>query len=934
LYLVTSLKRAIGPFTALAVATLGLLSAPARADLGQVAGRATQYAFIIDDSGSMRYKTRDGEAADPDRLAVLATRSLMSALDDRDEATIVRLNGPGEREPIPPIMQLFDNRQRLESMLELKGVLASYGGAATPCRPALEATKQQLNAAYRPNVTQVAVFLSDGACTAPDIVPEEFLKNLKSHEAGAFQFYLLRWRGRPYSRTLVDLADMTGGIAVEVGATDPTELIQPLASVLSRSQGYESYLLTARNNKVGAHIGARRIRLLVVAPDNGEELSLTLQGDPGGTEPAPLGPPRSGIHHYEGGHKYRYYALDYKPGSTPVTVTATGAGADYRVIALPEYRLTTRITLTEGRCGESTEDIQYVEVGASVCATVSLVNEEGVQVSADVAPSSTRALVNYQPPGGDLTELPGTRPGDPPVFLLERVNVTAGDHVFTPAIRLGATTNPKAGVLIPGPPRTLQVTTLKITLDPPRLDFGELFPGAEQHQSVKVDGNFPKSRGRLVVEGRDELPPCVSFMLNGTPDGEWQPIMPGMTFTVSIKLEAYCGAEAFRRELESALRVEFEKPALGGPVPKLVMPYKAILNNDIKAPGPLQVSLAGGESKDVELALDGRFLKPVDFDAMVPEFEEREAWPNTAEHLELAFVDGSDHEVHEGEVYATHTPMTFGRDPDGRIKPLRLRVKSGGCCEEGTYRTEVALVPANSDAAPIRVPLEVNLTSAGLWACHGGWITKVLAALGIAILLWYAWGMWSNFRRLDPRKLADRFRPMVRTPHGAINPKSDVGDSLRAIVRRELSFGKRLSAWLRANPLVFGLPGGKFSYVESVSIGTLPDDGDEGRLMFPLIGKRSIERLVRARPSDHIGRLYYDARDTFVMVPEPPPQPGRKPTLLGYNLDLPFPPATPADGSDGPAVEVVGETFHLRPESTGVARGTGNDHAGWDLGRH
>ncbi len=925
-------ERTLGPLV-VALATLLALSVPARADLGQVPGRATQYAFIIDDSGSMRFLTKDGEAADPDRLAVLATRSLMSALDDRDEATIVRLNGPGQREPIPPIMQLVDNRRRLESMLDLGGVLASYGGKETPCRTALDATKQQLNAAWRGDVTQVAVFLSDGACSGADIVPEEFLKNLKSHEAGAFQFYLLRWRGRPFSRSLVDLADLTGGIAVEVGATDPNELLQPLASVLSRSQGYESYMLTARNNRIGSHMGARRIRLLVVAPDAGQELSLNLEGEAGGTPPTPIGTPRQGVHQFEAGRKYRYYSLDYKPGSTPVNISVTGAGNDWRVIALPEYRLSTRLTLTEGRCGQSTADTQYVEVGASVCAAITLVNEDGVQVTADVAPASTRASVSYQAPGGAPAELPGTRPGDPPLFYLERINLTAGDHVFTPSIRLGANADPNSGILIPGAPRTLQVTTMKVTVQPERVDFGELLPGSEKHQALRVDGNFPNTKGRLVVEGRDGVPPCAAFSLNGSPEGEWQPIMPGMSLDVGVRVAAYCGAEAFRRPLDSALRVEFEKSAMGGPVPKLVVPYKAIFLNDIAVPEPIKVTLEGGESRDILVQVGGSFLKPVGFDAMVPELDERDPWPGSADHLELAFLDDADHEVREGELFATHSPTTLGKDPDGRIKPVRLRVTSGGCCEEGTYKTEVALVPMDSDASPIRVPLEVNLTSAGFWACHGGWITTVLAGLGIALLLWYGWGMWSNYRRIDPRKLADRFRPMVRTPHGAINPKSDIGDSLRGVVRQELRFGKRLWAWFRANPLVFGLPGGKFTYIESVSISSLPDEGDETRIRFQLKGDRSIEQAVRSKPERHIGRLYYDARDTFVMVPERPEHPGRKATLFGYNLDLPFPLTTPPDGSDTPSVAVVGETFHLRPDNTGV-RTSPDAHAGWDLGRH
>src|SRR5699024_7983135 len=108
----------------------------------------------------------DGDsAADPDRLAVFAARPVLSMLDDVDEATIVRLNGVLDREPVMPVAPLSQNRQALEKSLALDGTMAKYNGPNTPCTRSFAQVKDALNQAHRPNVAQVMIFLTDGACT-------------------------------------------------------------------------------------------------------------------------------------------------------------------------------------------------------------------------------------------------------------------------------------------------------------------------------------------------------------------------------------------------------------------------------------------------------------------------------------------------------------------------------------------------------------------------------------------------------------------------------------------------------------------------------------------------------------------------------------------------------------------------------------------------
>jgi Mg-chelatase subunit ChlD len=253
-------------------ALLAVLPAPVRAqaEAREASTRAAQFVLVIDDSRSM-------DKTDPNRLAVFAAQALFSMLDDRDEVSIVRLNGPVQGETPPPIEPLATNREAMQRLLG--GRIAAYGGNNTTCRSALQATQRLLNQAYRPNVAQVVLFLTDGACTPaaterPD--PAAFLGGLRSHEEDLFQFYLLRFVGLDVSPELGALARQTGGDTIEVGSTDPTAILHAFATALSRSQGYEAALLTPEDPEIAAHRGAKRVRLLAVARGQSPPLGLAV----------------------------------------------------------------------------------------------------------------------------------------------------------------------------------------------------------------------------------------------------------------------------------------------------------------------------------------------------------------------------------------------------------------------------------------------------------------------------------------------------------------------------------------------------------------------------------------------------------------------------------------------------------------------------------
>lgn len=852
--------------------------AQAQVELSSAQARTAQFVFIIDDSGSMRVKTREGPAADPERLAVFGARSMLSMLDDRDEAAIVRLNGPADGESLMPIGPLSENRKTLEGLLSLDGVIAKYPGKQTPCDSAMSAVKNQLNAAYRPNVMQVVIFLTDGECTGKQPEASEFLKGLRSHDDSFFQFYLLRWRGREYSKSLVTLANETNGVAAVVGAEDPTEILAPFASVLSRSQGYEAYLLTPAQHVLDAHKGAKRMRLLAVAPDRGQELSFSINATVKGEQPKVLGAARKGVHQYEGGKRYRYAALDYLPGSTPVTVEVSGAGKDWKVVAIPEYRLFVDMKLSEGNCGAlggaaASKDVHYVEVGKGVCATVELVNQDGQVVTADVAGRGTEAKVLYKAPtAAKAVGLPASRSGDAPRFVFERANLAEGDYILTPVITLTSSSN-QAGVEIRGASRALQVSSQRIVASPARLDFGVLVPGAEQHHSLTLQGNFSSGRGRLVVAGRKDVPDCVSFSLSGVAEGEGQTIHANQPYSVGVHVAPYCGPTAFQRALDSALHIEFDRSANAQAMSAVVIPFQAKLNNQIALPATIATTIEAGKTKDVNVRVNGNGLRDLEFAAMLPPMQERAGWPG--KDLSVAFVDADGKTIRDesGKPVLSQSVVfeqgDLSQDNQAKTRagmPLRVRVLSEVCCGGGTYSTELVLVPVSGSRVPVRIPVEVTVEEAGLWSCWGPTILRVLLGLLVLLMLLYLFNMYRNSRFLRRDALASRMVPLLWDDFGDARPNTRAAVEVQKMLRRDLTRRKRAMAWLKANPLRFGLPGGAYNECcelvldQSANVMRSSVRNREGADYFETITKNPRQGLAKIYVSARGGTTFFTVK--------------------------------------------------------------------------
>jgi Mg-chelatase subunit ChlD len=830
-------------------------NAAAQSEVSSAQARTAQYVFVVDDSGSMSKRVGGKPAADPNRLAVFAVRSTLSMLDDADEATVVRLNGPDSGVEPPSIAPLSENRRELEDALALDGPIAAYEGQRTPCSSALESVSEVLNQAYRPNVAQVVMFLTDGECTGSTPNPSSFIDGVDSAEDGLFKFFLIRFKGRDYTDALETLAGKTGGMAIGASADDPTAILEPFANALSRSQGYEASVLRPGDSRVAAHSGARRVRLLAVAPDKGRPLNVELSPARKGTPPKQIGTTQKGVHQWQDGPRYRYAALDYDPGNTPVNIAVDGADRDWKVVAVPEYRIFVEMDVRKGLCDENGEPTQHVEVGSNICVDVRLINEKGETLSADVASRGTDALLRYTAPSADKPkELPANRVGDEARFVIERANVEKGDHVFRPIVRLAVPGEQTSRVTLRGAANSLQVASVNVSAKPSRLELGKMVPGGEEFQEIAINGNFPSTRARLVVQNRDEVPECVRFALSGKKEGEAQKITPNQAYTLEVGIEPYCGPNSFQRSIDTAVRLEFDKSSGLVSVPTLVVPVSLTLVSEIKAPEEITASITAGDNEPIALDVRGNFTRESTFEVLVPPFDERKDWPG--ENLDLVFVDADGDVIEEsdGDDPARARAVTFS--PDDTDDALQMRLVSDACCSGGSYETEIAFVSKSSTDEPIRIPVRVDVEEAGVWMCWGPAILWALAALLLILLVAYIVNMVRSSHFLDRDRLADKLIPLKWDMYGTAQEDKRAAGRVHQVVKRNLKLQDRALAWLKANPLKIGLPG--HEYHETVYLTLTPKSVQH--LAMGVVETRDKYSDVQKNPEMAVGQIFATAR--------------------------------------------------------------------------
>jgi len=814
--------------------------------------RAAQFVFVIDDSGSMA-------GTDPNRLSVFAVQSLLSMLDDRDEVSIVRLNG-GVQGELPPAIQPLTPKHRsaMEGLLGIGGRLAAYPRENdTTCRSALEQTRQLLQAAYRPGVAQVVLFLTDGECDPPGTErpdPAGFLQGLRSHADGLFQLYLIRFRGENVSPELIRLARLSGGDVLETGSTGATEILHAFATALSRSQGFEAELITPQTPQVAAHRGARRVRLLAVAPDGGQDLGLTVL-DREGRPLRTLKPPRTGRHQFPQKAPYRYVAVDYKPTDEPLRIQVTGAGAGWKAVALPEYRLSLRAQFLLGGCDDKGRPAGgVIEVGSTVCFVADLVNENGVTVSGDLTGQALQAGLLSRPSGTaePSPPLPMEPVGDKARFRMERKLEEAGTWVFQPVLSLGLTSAQTGAIR--ALQKTVQITETGLAIAPPVFDFGTLRPGEEKPLQIELQGKWPSTPVSIGLRDRSDVPSCVTFELNGVPEGKTQTLQPGK-YNLTLRVAPYCGPRSFNEPFSKRLGLVFER------LSQREVDVQLRLDSQIQAPQEVAVRVRDGQG-EVPLKLQGNWQRDMTLQGSLA--APPPGWPG--KHLDLLF-----------------TGAGTGRDEAQLEKPfsvprgggsLRLHADADPCCAGGSHAAELRLAPATREGYapgarlpdPLIVPVRVEIESQGIWACYGYWILRGLLALLLLLLLLYLFNMFRNTRLLKPVRVAERLVPLDWNSHGGTVEQKGHRARVLEMIRRATSFRRRWAAWLKANPFAFGLPGG--SYQESLELYLQPHR-DLSRSTAALMPHREFRRLSH-EPERFTGRIFATAQGglSFWGVPD------------------------------------------------------------------
>lgn len=857
---------------------------PPAASAATAETRAAQFVFVLDDSASMR-------RTDPNRLAVFAVQALLAMLDDRDEVSLVRLSGAASGETPPPIQPLSRGRGTLNKLLA--GQIAAYGGGSTTCRSGLASTRRLLEQAHRPNVAQVVLFLTDGACSsgeAPD--PQVVLQGLASHREGLLQFYLLHFRGEPVSPELPRLAEATGGSVTPIPAGDPTALLHAFAAALSRSQGYEAELVSPSDPEIDAHRGARRVRLLAVAPGGSPNLGLSVH-DRQGRSSRTGG--RTGVHRYGGGapavagiedhpgQPFRFVAMDYRPDTSEMRVRVTGAGDSWKAVAVPEYRLFLKMGVLAGECKSPGQPVgdKGVETGSTVCLVADLVNEAGVTVDAGLTGRDLEAAVYF---GGATQPVEMRLEGEKARFRLQRNHLEKGYLSMQPIVRL----NPSDGRNLRGRSLSIQVSSVEIRAALDSRGFGTLKPGQEVTRSLSLDGSFEPTPVRFSFRDRKDIPSCVTVELNGTPEGKSVTMGVGKGHNVTLRVAPYCGPRDIRRPYPTRLILDFE-----GLSPRdLPVPFE--LDYRLQVPADAELKVKGGRHAEKAISLPGNRQKDLRLTATLAGTTP-ETWPE--KHLGLSLAG-----TPVGE------PFTLRGDS------LRLRAEAGPCCASGSYPASLELRPADREGyapgmelpEPLVIPVRIEVESAGVWACWGYWILRGLLLLLLLLAILYVVNMFRNSRWLRPVRVAEKLVPLAWTAHGGTAPLKDHKARVQELVKGSLPWPRRVLAWFLANPLAFGLPGG--SYRETLEL-ILQPHRDVSRSAAVLVPKRGVQEQVGRDPAAFTGRMFAVAEGsvTFVCVPDKEGRVGR------MSLDGAAPAPDP-DPTRRSAVRLRGHKLLRHPE--------------------
>ena len=595
---------------------------------------------------------------------------------------------------------------------------------------------------------------------------------------------------------------------------------------------------------------------------------------------------------------------------------------DWVVVAVPDYRLDVKMTVTAGRCGDSDQPASFVPDGGLACAIIELVNERGELVTYDLAGAGTTARLHHRNPRDRSRHVVTTRDGDDPRFKTQLRNLQRGDHILRPRITMAAQGQPD--IQLSGSAQTVQASSRQVGADPGEVDLGDIRPGSEHYEAFTLEGNFPTTPGRLIVADREDLPKCMRFKLSGVAEGELQPLTSGQEYTIATNVAPNCGPSSFTKEIDTNLQIKFETDGDTQPVPILSIPLRAKLHQTLEVTeSPVELTTTAGTGHDFIIELTSNHGQDLALQVLTPD-DDHKSWPDKTHHLELMLLDERGRVVTDpdsGKVAREHT-IIIPSTADEISGKLAFRVRSSGCCEGGVYQTQIAMVPTVEGAEPLLVDVEITVEEAGWWACWGPRILKAVQLLFILLLLAYLFNIYRNSYFLDRERLANSLTPMEWDEMQQTRPNTRAANQVNRMVRNQMGLRQRLVAWLRANPLIIGLPGREYN--ESVELALQPSiQANRSRVI--LLGERDHLATLRKNPRRAVGRIYATARGgmTFYTVPAEGERVGM------FTIDTDFDEFS-FEEEFTPSLEVLRRRTELRAIHTD---GEPGDFAGWRVGR-
>lgn len=288
----------------------------------------------------------------------------------------------------------------------------------------------------------------------------------------------------------------------------------------------------------------------------------------------------------------------------------------------------------------------------------------------------------------------------------------------------------------------------------------------------------------------------------------------------------------------------------------LALPLAAAAPDDAIVLKPLRIELPAGEARSIEVDLGNVLVGDFVYKAELPQMD------SSRDAVSLGFVEPVGPKMgRRGDTPLEGERVALAR----RGSPLGIRVVAGRCCT-GARSWAIELVPppgSRTSKGPVwlvRLPVEV-VVQPDAKACRRDWMSLVIGVVAGLVIL-YAYGMVLQSHFLRSKDLARRIEALRWDETGDL--QSHLAEDVRGLVGRELSVGRRAWNWLRANPLVFGLPGR--AYHETVEL-HLQRDVQASRLI--LCPKRALHLDLQKHPEPGEGRLFATALDgtRFFTVP-------------------------------------------------------------------